>query len=48
MKQILINLLLIVSVLSTSAQDLNVKKMELLSMDTYASVHRRVDINNVL
>lgn len=47
MKQILINLLLIVSVLSTSAQDLNVKKMELLSMDTYASVHRRVDINNV-
>lgn len=47
MKQILFFLISIIPVLSTSAQELSVKKVEALSMDTYASVHKRVDANDV-
>lgn len=32
--------------ISTFSQKLTVEKMEALAMDTYASVHRRVDLNN--
>lgn len=47
MKQIFFFLLSIISVFTTSAQELSVKKVETLSMDTYASVHKRVDANEV-